>query len=85
MGRSGNEFELDLYKSGNGWKIVVEYLYYKRTGDKQNRTLSSITTYTWWTDCKELVEWFQRKKTKVFYTQLRVLCRQFGETTYQKF
>ena len=33
----------------------------------------------WFTDCLEIVEFLQRKQTKVFYSQVKALARQFGE------
>lgn len=80
MGQSDNEFDLDYYKKGKGWLVVVNYWYTKKSKKQaQKRILSSCTTYSWYTECQELIKFFQKKRTKVFYSQLRVLCREFGE------
>lgn len=79
MTRSDNELDVDIHKSGKGWKVTIQYFYYKRRRDeKEIPRLSSVSTYCWYTECKELIEWFQRKRTKVFYSQIRVLCKNYG-------
>lgn len=71
---SDNNFDIDIYPTRNGWVVTVDYYFKNRRGN-----VTSKTSYTWKTSCRELIDWFQRRKTKVFYSQLRVLCRQFGE------
>lgn len=88
MGQSDNSFDIDIYKTGKGWRVIVSYWYHeKKTKEGKQPKVTSCTTYTWYTECRELIEWFQRRKTKIFYSQLRVLCRQFGtreRITYYK-
>lgn len=62
MGLSDNNLDIDIYKTGKGWKVVIQYWYYhRRINDEEEPKLSSGTTYTWYTECKELIEWFQKK------------------------
>lgn len=71
-----DRIDVDVYPSRKGWNVVVSYWYYDRSKKKR---LSSSVTYTWFTDCLEIVEFLQRKQTKVFYSQVKALARQFGK------
>ena len=70
-----DKIDVDVYPNKKGWNVVVSYWYYNR--NKNKKRLSSSVTYTWFTDCLEIVEFLQRKQTKVFYSQVKALARQF--------
>lgn len=72
-----NYLDVDFFPRGAGWVICVTYWYYNRS--KVKRKISSQTTYTWYTECKELVDLFHKKRTKIFYSQIRVLARTYGK------
>ncbi len=71
-----DKIDVDVYPGKKGWNVVVSYWYYDRSKKKR---LSSSVTYTWFTDCLEIVEFLRRKQTKVFYSQVKALARQFGK------
>ena len=72
-----DKIDVDVYPNKKGCKLVVSFWYYNI--NKKKKRLSSSVTYTWFTDCLEIVEFLQRKQTKVFYSQVKALARQFGE------
>ncbi|WP_337941451.1 hypothetical protein [Parabacteroides sp.] len=72
-----NEMDIDIYPAREGWNVIITYWYYNR--NKEKRKLSSSVTYTWFTDCKEIIDFLRKKKTKVFFSQLKALTRQFGK------
>lgn len=61
---SDNNYDITILSQGKGWKIQVSYWFYNRS--KTNRCMTSETSYTWYTECKEIVELLQKRRTKVF-------------------
>lgn len=53
---------------------------------RREKVMTSKTTYSWRTSCSELVDNFQNgKRTKVFYSQLRVLTKKYGTVKKEKY
>lgn len=80
---SDNRFDIYILKAGKGWEVKIDYWYYSR--DKKNPRMTSHTSYTWYTECEEIVNTFQQRRTKVFYSQLRVLARMYGRKRKERF
>lgn len=80
---SDNNYDVTILQQGTGYKVSVSYYHFCKGGE--DKKLSSVTTYRWYTDCKEIIDWCARKKTKIFYSQLRVLCRNYGKKENFKF
>lgn len=80
---SDNNFDISVLKHKDGWQIEVDYWHFSRGKD---RRMTSRTSYTWFTKCNELVDNFQNeKRTKVFYSQLRVLVKKYGRKEKEKY
>lgn len=86
MGQSDNDLDIVVRKKSCGvFNIEVSYWHKKRHPSENGvREFSSVTTYSWDTNCKELVKWTEEGKTKIFHSQIRVLCRKFGERVFEK-
>lgn len=83
---SDNNFDISILKRESGYyQVSVTYWHYSRTKKNVVQKMTSSTTYRWTTSCAELINWFQTRKTKVFYSQLRVLCKNYGKKETQKF
>lgn len=80
---SDNNFDVFITPKEGGWEIRIDYWHFNR--DKNNPRMTSRTSYTWHTDCKEIVQTFKERKTKIFYSQLRVLTRMHGKREKEKF
>lgn len=79
---SDNNFDICILKE-EGWLIEVDYWHFSR---KEKRVMTSKTTYSWRTSCRELVDNFQNgKRTKVFYSQIRVLTKKYGVMKKEKY
>ena len=83
--KSENSYDITIFpiEGRDEWKVSVTYYFSNRSPEKK---VVSSTTYVWLTSCKEIIDWFQARRTKVFYSQLRVLCRRYGgkERSYFK-
>lgn len=75
-----NDLDVDIIKVSNDtWRIEITYWFYRRRKeDKEKKTPCSYTTYTWETSCKELIDFANFKRTKIFYSQIKALTRNFG-------
>lgn len=74
-----NYLDVDFYKKGTGWVISIHYWYYNRNPDREKRKITSMTSYTWYKECQEIIDLLLKKRTKVFYSQIRVLARNYGK------
>lgn len=86
MGQSDNDLDVIITPlQGGGFNIEVTYWHKKRTPDKKGvKRVASYTSYSWNTDCSELVQWAKQGKTKVFFSQIRVICRRYGKRTFER-
>lgn len=83
---SDNNFDISILKKESGYyQVSVTYWHFGRARENEIRRMTSSTTYRWSTSYVELINWFQTRKTKVFYSQLRVLCKYYGKKETQKF
>lgn len=80
---SDNNYDVTILRQGREYKISVSYYHFRK--NEEEKKLSSVTTYRWYTDCKEIVDWCTKRRTKVFYSQLRVLCKNYGKKENFKF
>lgn len=70
-------------RANNGkYKITVYYNYFSRK-DKDKLTSESI--YTWETDNEDIIKYFEARRTKVFYSQLRALVRFYGTKKVERY
>lgn len=44
--------------------------------------MSSQTDYVWETKNEEMFKYFEARRTKVFYSQVRAMCRFYGKKMY---
>lgn len=79
---SDNNYDISIIREKDGWRIDVDYWHYSR---KEKDRMTSRTTYTWFTRCSELIDKFQQHRTKVFYSQLRVLAKYYGKKEVEKY
>lgn len=86
MGQSDNDLDIVISPLQDGvFNVEIIYWHTRRKPDAKGvRRISSYTAYNWKTDCKEIISLAKRKRTKVFYSQIRVLCREYGERTFEK-
>lgn len=79
-----NKLDISIFTKGNRYIVCITYLHTNRRRDEERRIVSE-TTYRWETDCRELVQFLQNRRTKIFCSQLRALCRYYGTKTYKKY
>lgn len=86
MGQSDNDLDVIISPLKEGWfNIEVTYWHKKRTPDSNGvKKYSSYTSYSWVTNCIELVQWAKSRRTKVFFSQIRVICRKYGRRTFER-
>lgn len=74
-----NDLDVDIIKISNDtWRVQITYWFYTRSKEKEKKTPCSYTTYTWETNCKEIIDFAHFKRTKIFYSQIKALTRNFG-------
>lgn len=79
-----NNIDLNVVKRENLY-IVCCTQYYYRKNEEGKKIASSERTWRWKTDCEELMEKMDLKRTKVFTGQLIQLAKQFGEAETIKY
>lgn len=47
--------------------------------------MSSQTDYVWETKNEEMFKYFEARRTKVFYSQIRAMCRFYGKKNVRKY
>lgn len=45
----------------------------------------SETTYRWNSQSKEIIDFLNLKRTKVFYSQVRAMCRHYGKREFRRY
>lgn len=69
-----NSIDVNIVPVKNGMKrVVVSYYHYSR---KEKDRMSSQTDYVWET---------KNRRTKVFYSQIRAMCRFYGKKNVRKY
>lgn len=63
-------------------RVVVSYYHYSR---KEKDRMSSQTDYVWETKNEEMFKYFEARRTKVFYSQIRAMCRFYGKKNVRKY
>lgn len=67
-----NSIDVNIVPVKNGMKrVVVSYYHYSR---KEKDRMSSQTDYVWETKNEEMFKYFEARRTKVFYSQIRAMC-----------
>lgn len=75
-----NNIDVNIVPIKNGAKrVVVSYYHYSR---KDKNHMSSQTDYVWETKNEEMFKYFEARRTKVFYSQIRAMCRFYGTKMY---
>lgn len=80
---SDNNYDITIIPHKSGWKITVSYWYFNR--NKTNPRMTSETKYCWYTECEEVVRLAEKRRTKVLFSQIRVLARNFGDKERNQF
>lgn len=52
---------------------------------KEKDRMSSQTDYVWETKNEEMFKYFEARRTKVFYSQIRAMCRFYGKKNVRKY
>lgn len=63
-------------------RVVVSYYHYSR---KDKNHMSSQTDYVWETKNEEMFKYFEARRTKVFYSQIRAMYRFYGKKHVRKY
>lgn len=70
-----NSIDVNIVPVKNGMKrVVVSYYHYSR---KEKDRMS--------TKNEEMFKYFEARRTKVFYSQIRVMCRFYGKKNVRKY
>ena len=78
-----NNIDVNIVPVRNGAKrVVVSYYHYSR---KDKNHMSSQTDYVWETKNEEMFKYFEARRTKVFYSQIRAMCRFYGKKNVRKY
>lgn len=78
-----NSIDVNIVPVKNGMKrVVVSYYHYSR---KEKDRMSSQTDYVWETKNEEMFKYFEARRTKVFYSQIRAMCRFYGKKNVRKY
>ena len=78
-----NNIDVNIVPVKNGAKrVVVSYYHYSR---KDKNHMSSQTDYVWETKNEEMFKYFEARRTKVFYSQIRAMCRFYGKKNVRKY
>lgn len=78
-----NSIDVNIVPVKNGMKrVVVSYYHYSR---KEKDRVSSQTDYVWETKNEEMFKYFEARRTKVFYSQIRAMCRFYGKKNVRKY
>lgn len=78
-----NNIDVNIVPIKNGAKrVVVSYYHYSR---KEKDRMSSQTDYVWETKNEEMFKYFEAMRTKVFYSQIRAMCRFYGKKNVRKY
>lgn len=75
---SENEIDVSIINKGNKKRVSVSYYHYSR---KEKDRITSQTDYVWETSNEELFKYLEAKRTKVFYSQIRAMCKFYGKKT----
>lgn len=76
-----NKIDVNIIPVGNSRKVIVSYFHYSR---KDRNRITSQTDYIWITNNKEMFRYFEARRTKVFYSQIRAMCRFYGKKKITK-
>lgn len=78
-----NNIDVNIVPVKNGAKrVVVSYYHYSR---KDKNHMSSQTDYVRETKNEEMFKYFEARRTKVFYSQIRAMCRFYGKKNVRKY
>lgn len=78
-----NNIDVNIVPVKNGAKrVVVSYYHYSR---KDKNHMSSQTDCVWETKNEEMFKYFEARRTKVFYSQIRAMCRFYGKKNVRKY
>lgn len=68
------------------WKkrMVRNVLWYHNSRKDKNH-MSSQTDYVWETKNEEMFKYFEARRPKVFYSQIRAMCRFYGKKNVRKY
>lgn len=78
-----DSIDVNIVPVKNGMKrVVVSYYHYSR---KEKDRMSSQTDYVWETKNEEMFKYFEARRTKVFYSQIRAMCRFYGKKNVRKY
>lgn len=73
---TNNQIDVNIIPMSNGSKkVIVSYYHYSR---KDKDRITSQTDYVWHTFNEEMFRYFESRRTKVFYSQIRAMCRFYG-------
>lgn len=73
---TNNQIDVNIIPMSNGSKkVIVSYYHYSR---KDKDRITSQTDYVWHTFNEEMFKYFESRRTKVFYSQIRAMCRFYG-------
>lgn len=75
-----NNIDVNIVPVKNGAKrVVVSYYHYSR---KDKNHMSSQTDYVWETKNEEMFKYFEARRTKVFYSQIRACVDSMARKMY---
>lgn len=78
-----NNIDVNIVPVKNGAKrVVVSYYHYSRK-DKNHRVPKRITFGK--PKNEEMFKYFEARRTKVFYSQIRAMCRFYGKKNVRKY
>ena len=78
-----NSIDVNIVPVKNGMKrVVVSYYHYSR---KEKDRMSSQTDYVWETKTEQMFNYCEARRPKVFYGQIRAMCRFYRKKTVRKY
>ncbi len=83
---SDNKLDVTIIqKPDQSYMVSITYIHLDRNKDKERRQMVSETTYRWNSQSKEIIDFLNLKRTKVFYSQVRAMCRYYGKREFRRY
>lgn len=83
---SDNKLDVTIIlKPDQSYMVSITYIHLDRNKDKERRQMVSETTYRWNSRSKEVIDFLKFKRTKVFYSQVRAMCKHYGQREFRRY